>query len=66
MLFTKDTIMPIGTFRSRKLSDVPAGYLLELFQKIDRYAPNKRSLNEKYLHQYIKENITSLRLKSEE
>lgn len=48
-----DTIITFGKHKDKAIKDVPPEYLYWLETKIARYAPNKRSLWEKYFLAYI-------------
>lgn len=54
--FTDETRMPFGKYKGTKLANVPASYLLWLYEQIKPMAPNKRSLDQKYLLEYIEDN----------
>lgn len=56
MNFTDETLMPFGKHQGKKLANVPASYLLWLEDQIKPKAPNKRTLNEKLLLEYIEDN----------
>lgn len=56
MAIQEDSLMPFGKHGGTKMFLVPAEYLLWLDKKISRYAPNKRSFNEKLVMDYINEN----------
>lgn len=47
------TLMPFGKHEGVKLGEIPSSYFDWLFPKIKEKAPNKRSLTEKLLFDYI-------------
>lgn len=56
-----NSIMPFGAHKGKNLANVPASYLLWLKEQIEPKAPNKRSLTEKLLLDYIEDNMDVLK-----
>jgi len=52
--YEDNTLMPFGKFKGDKLVNVPAWYLLNLWDE-------KRPLSDPKLEEYIKDNLTGLR-----
>lgn len=61
-----DDLMPFGKYAGKYMWDVPGSYLLWLEEKIKHKAPNKRSLQEKYLLEYIEDNKKELQKEADE
>jgi hypothetical protein len=55
-VLTDNDPMPFGKYKDTALINVPAWYLLWLYDDMIRVAPNKRSLAQKYLIAYIEDN----------
>lgn len=56
-----EDLMPYGKFRGIKMANVPASYLLWLGDEIKKTAPNKRTLQNKSLLEYIEDNMDVLK-----
>lgn len=52
--------MPFGDYKNWLLEEVPASHLLKIYADVIRTAPNKRTVQEKYLINYIEKNKTTL------
>lgn len=52
--------MPWGKYENLPLEEVPAWYLLYIYEKMKPKAPNKRNLSEKMLMVYIEDNMQVL------
>jgi hypothetical protein len=63
--FTGKSHMPFGDYKNWLLEEVPASHLLKVYADVIRYAPNKRSVAEKYLLDYIEKNKQALELKAQ-
>lgn len=53
-------IMFFGTYKGRALKDIPASYLLYMYNEIVRTAPNKRTAYGKIILGYLRENKEAL------
>lgn len=53
---TDESLMPFGKYKGIFLKEVPASYLLWLGESVSHIAPNKRSLAQKHLAEYIDDN----------
>ena len=51
-----DSLMPFGKYSGRIMEDVPADYLIFMYEKIRPIAPNKMTLNQKMFVKYVEEN----------
>jgi len=56
MIFNDSTPMPFGKHVGTKLENVPADYLLWMYDNIKEKHVTKRSFNEKELLKYIEDN----------
>jgi phage I-like protein len=54
------SLMPYGKYKDQKMIDVPASYLLWMHEQIRKMAPNKRSLQQKLVFDYVKTNYQAL------
>lgn len=52
------SIMPYGKFKGKQLQNVPASYLLWLYDEIK----NNTDMNSKYLTAYIEDNMQALKI----
>lgn len=66
MGFTEESTMPFGKFAGRKIANVPAEYLIWLNDQSKNFAPNKKTLFQKYLKDYVEKNKEALELKIKE
>lgn len=60
-MITDATPMPFGKYKGVSMANVPAEYLLWLYERLKPSAPNKRSASEKLLVDYIEDNMDVLK-----
>lgn len=62
-----DSKMTFGkAHQGKKMIDVPASYLLWVYDTIKPIAPNKRNLTQKHLAEYIEDNMEVLQKQNKE
>lgn len=60
-MLNDESPMPFGKHRGIKMANVPAEYLLWLYDQIKNYAPNKMALSQKDVKEYVEDNIDVLK-----
>jgi len=60
MPLTDNSPMPFGKWAGKKMIDVPASYLIWMYDEISKSAPNKMSFQQKLIFDYVEMNWTAL------
>ena len=60
MPLTDNDEMPYGKYKGIKMINVPAGYLMWMYEQISKYAPNKMSFQQKLVFDYVEMNWMAL------
>lgn len=60
-MLNDESPMPFGKHKGVKMANVPADYLLWVYEQIKRYAPNKMTLAQKDIKTYVEDNLEVLK-----